>query len=84
MNSSKTYDSSSTGSTRMFLQHRSLYDTEIFDVPLILELKYVSEEAASEIETMNSSNIAVWHFCEAVRNQVSRTVDFGYWWIFFP
>jgi hypothetical protein len=49
---------------------RALQQESEFDVDLFLELQFVGELTASELETKDPGNSAVVHFCEAVQVQV--------------
>ena len=50
---------------------RELEDSRIFDVQLYLDLQYIDNSLASEIETLDVNNPYVIHFCRAVQAQVS-------------
>jgi hypothetical protein len=50
---------------------RELEDSRIFDVQLYLDLQYIDNSLASEIETLDINNPYVTHFCRAVQGQVS-------------
>jgi hypothetical protein len=49
---------------------RALQQASEFDVDLFLELQFVGELTASELETKDPGNSAVMHFCGAVQAQV--------------
>ena len=58
-----------------YIQHvfRVVQETEssqFFQVPMFLALKYLDNEAASELETLNATNNFVDSFCRIVRQQV--------------
>ena len=54
---------------------RNLQQASEFDVDLFLELQFVGELLASELETKDPNNSAVVHFCEAVQVQVRSCHD---------
>jgi hypothetical protein len=41
-----------------------------FDIQIYLDLQFVDDRAASELETLNAANDNVIHFCNAVQSQV--------------
>jgi len=57
-----------------YIKHvfRAVQETEssqFFQVPMFLALKYLDDEAASELETLNATNNFVDSFCRIVRQQ---------------
>jgi hypothetical protein len=53
-----------------FVRSRFLEETSEFDTQLYLDLQFVGETTAVELETRDRQNVAVAHFCEAVQRQV--------------
>ena len=49
---------------------RQLAQSEVFKVPLFLELQFINEATASDIETKDTGNGVVAHFCKSVEQQV--------------
>lgn len=52
---------------------RRLRDVAQFEVQLFLDLQFVDEATASELETFDVANVNVIHFCNAVQAQVQYT-----------
>ena len=57
---------------RQLKKERKLQEQErdTFDIDLFLELQYVDESIATNLETKNWMNVHVAHFCRAVNIQV--------------
>ena len=57
---------------RQHTKERKLQEQErdTFDIDLFLELQYVDESIATNLETKNWMNVHVAHFCRAVNTQV--------------
>jgi hypothetical protein len=53
-----------------FVLSRFLEETSEFDTQLYLDLQFVGETTAVELETRDRQNVVVAHFCEAVQRQV--------------
>jgi len=53
---------------------RRLAPFEVFQVPLLLSIKYLNNETASELETLDSKNVFVHSFCSIVQKQVSKAI----------
>jgi hypothetical protein len=58
---------------RSFLRSRHLGEVSEFDTQLYLDLQFVGETTATELETRDCENAAVIHFCDAVQQQVRIT-----------
>ena len=50
---------------------RALGDVQEFEIDLYIDLQYVNEVLASELESMDPSNANVLHFCNSCILQVS-------------
>jgi hypothetical protein len=53
-------------------QQRDLGDVQEFEIDLYVDLQYVNEVVASELETMDPSNANILHFCNSCILQVRR------------
>lgn len=53
-------------------KRRKLNERSQFDVQLYLDLQFVDNSLASEIETFDDNNPNVAHFCRAIQTQVSE------------
>lgn len=56
-------------------RHRGLFQTSQYDAQIFLELQYVTDNVAAEMETLDRQNPTIAHFCRAVQQQVGDLMD---------